>query len=136
MNQENRRPPDNADSDTILLFPDCEALRAEVEKLRTELSMLLLKRDELLLVECRNIEMAYILALGNLEYKAYKLQCAVLRLRRKMELIQAKKNRQEKILLSVIEEMLDREFAQYQKQLEEQLHKMNAALKRSREFVQ
>lgn len=42
-----------------------------------------------MLVECKNIETAYMLALGNLEYKAYELQCAVLRLKRKAELIRA-----------------------------------------------
>lgn len=32
-------------------------------------------------------------------------------------MIQAKKNRQEKVIISVIEEVLDNEFAEYQKQL-------------------
>lgn len=121
---------------TVILFPDFVKLKAEVEKLRTEMSMLLLERDELVYVECKNIEMAYMLALGNLEYKAYELHCAVLRLKRKIELIQAKKNRQEKILLSAIEERLDEEFAEYQAQLDEQINKMNDALKRSKgEFL-
>ena len=57
----------------IILFPDFEALKKEVEKLRTEISMLLLERDELKLVVCKNIETAYMLALGSLEYKAYEL---------------------------------------------------------------
>ena len=112
---------------TIILFPDFVALKNEIEKLRIEMSMLLLERDELLLVECKNIEMMY---------KAYELQCAVLRLKRKIELIQAKKNRQEKIEVAAIEEILDEEFAEYQERLEEQMNKMNAALERSkREFL-
>ncbi len=41
----------------IIYYPDHEKLKAEVDKLRTELSMLVLERDELLLVECKNIEM-------------------------------------------------------------------------------
>lgn len=85
------------------MFPDFAVLKAEVEKLRTELSMLLLEQDELVYVECKNIEMAYMLSLGNLEYQVYELHCAVLRLKRKTELIQAKKNRQEKVVLFVIE---------------------------------
>lgn len=121
---------------TVILFPDFVKLKAEVEKLRTEMSILLLERDELVYVECKNIEMAYMLALGNLEYKAYELHCAVLRLKRKIELIQVKKNRQEKIVLSAIEEKLDEEFSEYQAQLDKQINKMNDALKRSKsEFL-
>lgn len=121
---------------TIILFPEFVTLKKEVEKLRTEMSMLLLERDELLFVECKNIEMAYMLALGNLEYKAYELHSAVLRLKRKIELIQSKKNRQEKIILSAIEQTLDDEFAKYKEQLDEQINKMNSALERSKsEFL-
>ena len=117
--------------DTIILFPDFEELKNEVEKMRTEVSMLLLERDELQFVICKNIETKYMLELGAIEYRAYQAQCKALRLKRKIELIQAKKNRQEKINLSVIEMILDEEFAEYQKQLEEQMRKMNEAIKRS-----
>lgn len=79
---------DRKQSREIILFPDFAVLKAEVEKLRTELSMLLLEQDELVYVECKNIEMAYMLSLGNLEYQVYELHCAVLRLKRKTELIQ------------------------------------------------
>ena len=75
------------------------------------------------------------LKLGSIEYKAYEAQCAALRLKRKIELIQAKKNRQEKVIISAIEETLDSEFAEYQKQLNEQIDKMNDALKRSKAEV-
>lgn len=115
----------------IILYPEFEKLKEDVEKLRTELSMLLLERDELLYVECKNIEMAYMLSIGGLEYKAYEIECAILRLKRKAELIQAKKNRQEKINTAKIEELLDIEFSEYQAKLDEQIHKMNAALARS-----
>ena len=116
----------------IILSPEFIALKTEVEKLRTEMSLLLLEKDELLLVECKNIEMSYMLILGNLEYRAYELQCAVLRLKRKIEIIQAKKNRQEKIDISNIEKGLDEEFSEYKKKLDEQIDKMNDALERSK----
>ena len=116
---------------SIIAYPDIEKLKADVEKLRTELSMLVLERDELLYQECKNIEMAYMLSVGKLEYKVYEIECAILRLKRKAELIQAKKNRQEKITLSNIDEALDFEFAEYQAKLEEQIGRMIAALERS-----
>ncbi|MBE5922071.1 MAG: molecular chaperone DnaJ [Lachnospiraceae bacterium] len=116
----------------IILFPDFQKLKDEVEKLRTELSMLLLERDELQYVICKNIETAYMLELGGLEYKAYKAQCAALRLKRKVELIQVKMNRQEKVILSKLEATLDAEFAEYQKKLDKQMEKMNEALERGK----
>jgi len=115
----------------LIVFPDFEKLKSEVEKLKIELSMLVLEKDELLFVDCKNIEMAYMLAVGGLEYKAYETECSVLRLKRKLELIQAKKNRQEKIVLQKIEEILNFEFEEYQAKLNEQIEKMNDALNRS-----
>lgn len=114
-----------------MLSQDFERLKSEVEKLRTELSMLVLERDELLLVESKNIETAYMLSIGALEYKAFEIECAVLRMKRKAELIQAKKNRQEKVVLSKIEKLLDIVFAEYQAKLNERIEKMNAAIERS-----
>ena len=119
-------------SGNVIVFPDFEKLKSEVEKMRTELSMLLLERDELQFVICKNIETEYMLKLGSIEYKAYEAQCAALRLKRKIELIQAKKNRQEKVIISAIEETLDSEFAEYQKQLNEQIDKRDDALTRSK----
>lgn len=116
----------------MLVFPDFEKLKNEVDKMRTELSMLLLERDELQFVICKNIETDYMLKLGGMEFKAYEAQCTALRLKRKIELIQAKKNRQEKIVISAIEKVLDAEFAEYQEKLDEQIEKMNDALKRSK----
>ena len=128
-------PVDITSTGNVIVFPDFEKLKNEVEKMRTELSMLLLERDELQFVICKNIETEYMLKLGSIEYKAYEAQCAALRLKRKIELIQAKKNRQEKVIVSAIEETLDSEFAEYQKQLNEQIDKMNDALKRSKAEV-
>ena len=115
----------------IILFPDFQKLKEEVDKLRIELSMLVLEWDELRFVKCKNIEMIYMLKLGGLEYKAFEAQCVCLRLKRKMELIQAKINRQEKIVLSEIEDTLDAEFLEFQKKLDEQINKMKAAIERS-----
>ena len=127
-----KEEPTTPDSCTIVLFPEFVTLKAEVEKLRTEISMLLLERDELRLVVCKNIETAYMLALGSLEYKAFELHCEFLRLKRKIDLVQAKKNRQEKVVISAIEKILDEEFEEYQQQLDEQINKMNKALDHSK----
>lgn len=110
--------------------PDSEKLKSEVEKLRTELSMLVLERDDLLYQQCRGIETEYMLTFGALQYKIYETECAILRAKRKIELIQAKKNRQEKVALEEIEKTLEQEFAAYSAKLEAEIEKMNAAIKR------
>lgn len=116
----------------IILFPDFQKLKEAVEKMRIELSMLVSERDELQYVICKNIETAYCLKLGALEHRTYEAQCKALRLKRKIELIQACVNRQEKIIMSQIEGLLDDEFAEYEAKLEEQIENMNEALYRSR----
>ncbi len=116
----------------LIIYPEFIALKAEIEKLHTELSMLLLERDNLRYVECKNIEMQYMLMFGSLEYKAYEMHCTMLRLKRKTELIQSKINRQEKVIIADIEKTLDDEFAEYKEKLNEQINKMNNALERSR----
>ena len=47
-------------------------------------------------------------------------------------MIQARQNRQEKLVLSEIESALDDEFDAYRRRLDEQIHRMNAALERNR----
>lgn len=117
---------------TVIIFPDFQKLQDEVDRLRIEFTMLVLERDELQFVVCRNIETEYMLKLGGLEYKVYEAQCTALRLKRKAELIQARRNRQEKVILSKIEETLDIEFSYYQRKLNEQIERMNNALERSK----
>ncbi|MDD6920611.1 MAG: hypothetical protein PUI85_05305 [Eubacteriales bacterium] len=116
----------------VVVFAEFVALKEEVERLRTELSMFLYDRDELTLVVCKNLEMEYMLVLGHIEHKAYNVQCKALRLKRKIELIQARKNRQESVVESELEDILDSEFEEYQRLLNEQIEKMNNALNRSR----
>ncbi len=127
MTKKNVRPTKN----NIIQLPEHESLKREVEKLRTEISMLILERDHLILVECKNLETAYMLSVGALEHKAYEAQCLMLRQKRKLELIQAKRNRQEKIVMTEIEDTLNHEFAEYQQKLNEQIEKMNQAIERS-----
>ena len=90
----------------VIMFPDFVKLDKEVKEMRSQLSELLLERDQLHLIVCPNIETEYLLLFGSLEYKAYETQCSALRLKRKAELIQAKLNRQEKVIVKTIEEIL------------------------------
>ena len=119
------------DNEKIIIFPEYKSLKSETEKLRSELSMLLPERDELLFVICRNLETEYMLKIGGLEHQIYAKQCEAQRLKRKAEMIQAALNRQEKPNFAKIDSLLDEEFTIYQEKLDEQVRKMNEALKHS-----
>lgn len=116
----------------IIEFPDVLALKKEISQLKKSLEDLLIERDELRFVICENIKMRYMLEIGNLEYRVYKKYCDFLRLRRKKEIIQAKKNRQENIDMENIENLLDEEFLDYEKKLDEKIYEINQALERSK----
>ena len=56
----------NKSANEIILNLEYENLKNELLKKRTELSMLVLQRDELKYVICKNIETKNMLELGNL----------------------------------------------------------------------
>lgn len=115
----------------IIRLPEYDEVYKDVEELRKEIPRLIGERDELIFVICKNIETAYMLAVGSLEYKVYEAECVYRRLKRKLQLIRAKKNRQEKINLSEIESLLDEEMEEYKNMLLAKMQAMNEALARN-----
>jgi len=115
-------------TNNIIVFPKFEELNNEIKELKDSLCNLLSERDELTFVQCKNIEAKYMVELGSLEIALYKIQCKVLRVKRKLSLIQQKINRKEEVRDKDIETLLDEEFEQYQKELDEKLHKLNSAI--------
>lgn len=116
----------------IIEFPDDKRSRERIQELKKTLESLVFERDNLKFVVCENIKTAYMLSFGSLEYRLYKAYCKYLRLKRKRDMIQAKKNRQEKIKMEVIDKKLDEEFADYKKKLDEKVYEINHALERSK----
>ena len=91
----------------IIEFPDDKRARERIQELKKTLESLVFERDNLKFVVCENIKTAYMLSFGSLEYRLYKAYCKYLRLKRKRDMIQAKKNRQEKIKMEVIDKKVD-----------------------------
>lgn len=56
----------------VIVFPEYGSTKNAVEKLRTELSMLMLEYDELRFVECKNIEMVYIMKCSTSSNHSFK----------------------------------------------------------------
>jgi hypothetical protein len=117
-------------SESMEIYPEYEELMNQILKLKNELSQLLLERDELVYHICVNIESEYMLKIGVHEYKLLMLQYDILKIKRKIELIQAKINRQEAFSLALIEQQIEYEFTEYIENLNERMKKINDALKR------
>ena len=65
-----------------------------------------------------------------LECKAYELRCEILRLKRKIELIQSRINRREAIDMDSIELELDELFYEYQEELNRRMHQVTDSWER------
>ncbi len=118
---------------SLVISPIMEELKKEAEKLRVELSMILLEHDELKYVICKEIETAYMILLGTLEYQVFDYENRLARLKRKLSILQAKKNRQEKIdeeEIKKIEFYLDLEFEEFMSQLNDFWQKIDTAMNR------
>lgn len=75
----------------IIEFPDDKRSRERIQELKKTLEDLVFERDNLKFVICEIIKTAYMLSFGSLEYRLYKAYCKYLRLKRKRDMIQAKK---------------------------------------------
>ncbi len=116
----------------VILSPEYQKQLEEIERLSASLSMIILERDELKEVICKNIETEYMMKVGDLEYRCFRAMCEYLRAKRKAELIQACVNRGEIPDMAAVEAQLETEFEAYRTQMEERLRKMNDAIERSR----
>ena len=116
----------------IIEFPDDKRAGEKIQELKKTLENLVFERDNLKFVICENIKTEYMLIFGSLEYRIYKSYLKYLRLKRKKDLIQAKKNCQEKIIIEDIDTKLDEEFCDYKKKLDEKVEEINRALDRSK----
>ena len=116
----------------IIIFPDHAKLKAEVAELKEKLVDAINERDELVSVICPNIEAKYAMLFGDLEYKALSTEIAYRRIKRKAELINARRNKGLQVKLVEIERELDDELRAFSDKLAEKLDSINRALRRNR----
>ncbi len=114
----------------ITPHPEFAKLIKEIEKLREEVSRLIEKRDYLRYHLSPRVSADYIKKIGVYEYKVFEFTVKVRRLRRKTELIRAKIAKDEIIIPSEIEAILDEEYADYEARLRAELERINSELER------
>ncbi len=110
--------------------PEDEALREELARLRASLTALLLQKDDLVLIQCRRVETAYLRRFGALELKVYESWCECLRAKRKAKLIRAKQNRREQAIPEQVEAELDEELQVYREELASRCQRVSGALEK------
>ncbi len=117
----------------IIKFPNSSENRNEVKRFREELERLILEEDNLIYIECENIRAKYIREFGSKEYKILKLSLSYQKLRRKIEILQAKLNRKETIsrdFLNRLDRDIEKEFQKYMEELNAKLEEINWAADR------
>ena len=112
----------------IVINPEYEKLIKEVKQLKEEISNLYEEKEQLKYHTCKNIETEYMTKIGIYEYKAYEVQCKILRIRRKIQLYQLKINRQEKPNEEEIEKQLEIKYKKYQEKLEKMVENIQKAM--------
>ena len=111
----------------ITFSPQYKKSRELYENLKEELVKLIADHDDLVHVGKVNLEADYQLKIGKRQYDLFCIKVTALRLKRKMELLQASINKQEKCSVKDIELQLDMEFAQWQRQAQELYDKIKEA---------
>jgi hypothetical protein len=101
-------------------------IHPEVEKLKDRLSQLIFEYDYLINQICPKIERQYVLEFGLFEYELYKLELKIDKLKRKIQLIQIEINHENEVDLNKIDEILAREFEEYEKQLQAQVDEIKS----------
>jgi hypothetical protein len=109
-------------------YPEYEKHQRTIRALKQDLAALFLEQHELEFHTRKNTEAEYMFKIGSLEYKAFELNCKVLRLKRKHEMISAAVKSRELIELSNIDAQLVTEFNAQNEKLSESIGRVNAAL--------
>ena len=102
----------------------------KLESLKTELAGLIAERDKLENTVSKNLEAIYATKIGINEYKLFESECEIARLKRKIELFQAKLNHGEKPDILEIESKLDEEYKKWEKEMSKMLKDIENSRKR------
>lgn len=127
---ENQDNEADAMTEIVHSMSETEKLQRELEELKALLIQLVAERDELIGVICPELEQKFLRLFGELEIRVFEAQCECKRLRRQIELMRAKLNRQEPINFVEIILKLTIEFEEYQKTIDEEKEKYEEASKK------
>lgn len=111
----------------IEINPKYKEILDDIQKLTDMVTKIIEERDHILFHENPRIAAEYISVLGRIQLEVYNIQTEVLRLKRKIEIYQMLINRQEEINDDEIELMLDNEYKEYRKNIDDLRLKIDEA---------
>ena len=111
-----------------------EAMQNEIADLRNNLAELIFDIDQNIFHKSKYLEKEYMEKVGQLELKSFKTQCAILRIRRKIEITKELIDNNRFLDLEFIEKILDIDFEEYNNMLQEQTNLMKLALTQTDSF--
>ncbi len=106
-----------------------EEAKKKLDALNKEYAAMLTEYDELTGTVRANLETEYMMKIGRKEHQLFSLQIQVQQLKREIALYQAAKNQGKAIAPETVQKIIEEEFAEYKKQLEEQQEKIRFAEK-------
>ena len=109
-------------------------MQNEIADLRNNLAELIFDIDQNIFHKSKYLEKEYMEKVGQLELKSFKTQCAILRIRRKIEITKELIDNNRFLDLEFIEKILDIDFEEYNNMLQEQTNLMKLALTQTDSF--
>lgn len=87
----------------------------EINDLKTNAAKKIVERDSLIYHVCKNLKVDYMLKIGSLEYKLFKVQNENLIIKRKIEIIKDEISKENEIDIESINKKVKIEFAEFEK---------------------
>ena len=106
-----------------------EALQKEIAELRKNLANIIFDIDHNIFHVSKELEKEYTEKVGHLEFKSFQTQCAILRTKRKMEIVKEIVESNRQLDLEFVEKIVAVDFEEYANMLQEQANLMKLALK-------
>ena len=113
--------PVNNDNTEITHSLEFKKKLDKLESLKSELAKLISERDKLENTVKKNLEALYAVKIGKNEFTLFKTECEIARLKRKIELFQAKLNHGKKFNILEVESQLDKEYEKWDKEMSKML---------------
>jgi hypothetical protein len=110
----------------IQKHPQLKQKKDNLDALKSELAKLISDRDILEHTVKKNLEALYITMIGKNEYELFCLECQAAKLKRKIELIQARLNRAEEVNLTAVEKQLDEEYKEWHEKIDKMVSDIEA----------
>jgi len=111
----------------LIINPEQEALKSEMESLRTEFLRCYTEKDRLLSEDHDDLYVRYMDAVGRMKFENFQLEVEVRSLKLKVELAQAAVNRNERPNVAAIERQVSRDLRDYYRKIEAQAEELRAA---------